>query len=111
MKNKDVTDYIKNATEEQIAIMKELRKLIFSVVPEVNEQYKWSRPVYAIGKDFCYIKTAKKHVSFGFFEYGKMITNKDKIEGTGRNMRHVKIKEVSQIAALHIGKMIKEVLA
>lgn len=109
--NKDVSNYIDTAAAEQVAILKELRRLVLATVPGVTEQYKWSRPVYALEKDFCYIKTAKKHVSFGFFEFGKIKTNKDKIEGTGQNMRHVKIKDVSDIAELEIGEMIKEVLA
>ena len=110
MKNKDVSSYIDDAAAEQVALLKELRKLIFATVPEVLEQYKWSRPVYALEKDFCYIKTAKNHVSFGFFEFDKIQTNKNKIEGTGKSMRHIKLNNIKQIDELQVGQMIKEVL-
>lgn len=110
MKNKEVTAYINNSSEDQIEILKELRELIFSIVPKVKEQYKWSRPVYALDKDFCYITTTKKHVTFGFFEFGKVETNKELLEGTGKQMRHVKINDLPQISDLKLSEMIREVL-
>ena len=108
--NKDVTKYIESASEQHQEILKELRKLIFSIEPNANEQYKWSRPVYGLEKDFCYFKTTKKHFTLGFFEFDKISTNKNLIEGTGNSMRHIKLNSVSDIKDLQIKKMIKEVL-
>lgn len=108
--NTEVTTYIQNSAEDQIVILNELRDLIFSIVPKVEEQFKWSRPVYKLEKDFCYIKTTKKHVTFGFFEFEKIKTNSKLLEGTGKQMRHIKINEASQVVAFRLDKMIEEVL-
>lgn len=108
--NSDVTQYIENAAEDQIEILTELRSLIFSTVPEAKEQFKWSRPVYATSKDFCYIQTTKKYVTLGFFEFDKIKTNSHLIEGTGKSMRHVKITKLSDISDFQLAKMIQEVL-
>jgi len=108
--NKEVTTYIENAEESQQKILADLRKLILSVDPNTNEQYKWSRPVYSIEKDFCYLKTTKKHVTLGFFEFDKISTNKHLIEGTGKSMRHVKLSSVNEIKEFQIKKMLNEVL-
>jgi len=108
--NKEVTTYIENAEESQQKILADLRKLILSVDPNTNEQYKWSRPVYSIEKDFCYLKTTKKHVTLGFFEFDKISTNKHLIEGTGKSMRHVRLSNVNEIKEFQIKKMLNEVL-
>lgn len=108
--NPQVTNFITTAPENHQPILSELRKLIRSVAPDAREQFKWSRPVYGLEKDFCYFQTTKKHVTLGFFEFNKIITNKDKIEGTGKSMRHVKLNSVKDITDLKIKKMIEEVL-
>lgn len=108
--NQEVSSFIENSAENHKEVLSELRKLIFSIVPNVNEQYKWSRPVYAVGKDFCYLKTTKKHVTLGFFEFNKVKTNSHLIEGTGKAMRHVKISTKEEIVGFELKKMIEEVL-
>ncbi|SIQ32793.1 DUF1801 domain-containing protein [Maribacter ulvicola] len=106
----EVNGYIENSTDNNKEVLNVLRALIYELVPSVNEQYKWSRPVYATEKDFCYLKTTKKAVTLGFFEFGKIKTNCHLIEGTGKTMRHIKIKNVEEIEKFDINKMIKEVL-
>lgn len=107
--NVEVTKYIAAAANHQ-ALLQALRELIRSIAPDAEEQYKWSRPVYALEKDFCYLKTTKKHVTLGFFEFDKISTNKHLIEGTGKSMRHIKLSTIDQIEELQIATIIKEVL-
>ena len=108
--NLEVTAYIERSPEDQGAILSKLRTLIFSISSEVSEQYKWSRPVYAIDKDFCYLQATKKHVTLGFFDFQKIETNAHLIEGTGKSMRHVKLKNSTQIETLKLKEMLLEVL-
>ena len=108
--NQEVTTYIENSKETNQAVLNSLRELIFSLVPNANEQFKWSRPVYTTDKDFCYLKTTKKAVTLGFFEFDKIKTNNHLIEGTGKSMRHIKIKTIEEIEQFGISEMINEVL-
>lgn len=108
--NTQVTSYIEQSAENQQEVLIQLRKLILSSAPKINEQFKWSRPVYAIEKDFCYLKTTKKHVTLGFFEFEKIITNKHLVAGTGKSMRHVKLNHVKDIEEFKISQMIVELL-
>ena len=94
--NTEVSSFIHNSPDHQKEILEALRSLIFSTVPNVNEQYKWSRPVYVLEKDFCYLKTTKKHVTLGFFEFDKIKTNNHLIEGTGKSMRHIKVSDLKK---------------
>ncbi|WP_109301220.1 DUF1801 domain-containing protein [Aquimarina sp. AU474] len=108
--NQEVTTYIENSEENNKGILHKLRELIFALIPNVKEQFKWNRPVYANDKDFCYLRTTKKAVTLGFFEFDKVKTNSHLIEGTGKSMRHIKIKNVDEIEEFEIKKMIDEVL-
>jgi hypothetical protein len=108
--NQEVTKYIEKAIEPHQGLLLELRKRIMSIVPDATEQFKWSRPVYGLEKDFCYLQTTKKHVTLGFFEFDKIKTNKNLIEGTGKSMRHIKLSSIDDIHAFQIEKMLEEVL-
>lgn len=108
--NQDVTRYIKNTAENHQNILSKLRKLILSEAPKATEQFKWSRPVYALEKDFCYLQNTKKHVTFGFPDYHKISTNTYLIEGTGKSMRHVKLTQVKDIDDFKIKQMLTELL-
>ncbi|CAN5379033.1 hypothetical protein BH23BAC3_BH23BAC3_19740 [soil metagenome] len=95
--NTKVTDYINSAPEDQKKIMGILRRLIHQSVKNVSEEYKWSRPVFCSDKDFAYLKTAKKHVTLGFFNFEKINDKDNQLEGSGKEMRHVKIKSMNDV--------------
>jgi hypothetical protein len=95
--NKQVTNYINQAPDEQKKIMESIRKIIHESVKGVEEEFKWSRPVFKAAKDFAYFKTAKAYLTLGFFNYQKLDDPDKLLEGTGNDMRHIKIKKLSDI--------------
>ncbi len=68
-----------------------LRSLVLSN-GQLKEEFKWSMPVYTKnGKDVCYIKDTKNGANIGFTK-GAMLNDATNIlEGSGKDMRHVKI--------------------
>jgi hypothetical protein len=105
--NNDVTAFINAAPEEQKQIMETLRNLIHESVTGVEEEFKWSRPVFKKGKDFAYLKTAKNYVTLGFFHFQNLNDPDGLLEGTGKDMRHIKIKKAADIDQ----RMLKEWVA
>jgi hypothetical protein len=95
--NEHVTNYIEEASDEQKVIMKKIRQLIKKAVPSVEENFKWGRPIFTATKDFAYLKTAKAYVTLGFFNFEKIKNDLHLLEGTGKDMRHIKIKKASDI--------------
>lgn len=91
-----VTDYIEKAGERK-EIMQALRQLIHENVPNVTEEFKWGRPVFKATKDFAYLKSAKAYVTLGFFNFQKLNDEHNLLEGTGKDMRHIKLKSVAEI--------------
>ncbi|HEY1115111.1 MAG TPA: DUF1801 domain-containing protein [Chitinophagaceae bacterium] len=105
--NEQVTRYINEAPPKQRQIMEVLRQLVHDSVPGVQEEFKWGRPVFRSGKDFAYLKTAKAYVTLGFFKFDRLRDEHGRLEGTGKDMRHIKLKTVQDMD----GELLKEWLA
>ena len=105
--NEEVTSYIIKAPEEQQEILNKLRQLISQTVPLATEQIKWSRPVYGTKKDFCYLVSNKKHVNLGFMNFKNIKDEHGLLEGTGKNLRHIKLHSKKDIKKSVFKKMIK----
>jgi hypothetical protein len=95
--NKQVTEYISQAADQQKKIMEIVRQLIHENAGQVQEEFKWSRPVFRKERDFAYLKTAKAYVTLGFFNFQKLEDPGKLLEGTGKDMRHIKLKSVDSI--------------
>ncbi len=108
MKNSEVNDFIAKANEGQQELLSDLRTLITKAVPNSEELYKWSRPVYATAKDYCYLATTKKYVTLGFFDFEKIEDPQNLIEGTGAKMRHIKIAKKEDIQAELFTSMLQQ---
>lgn len=95
--NEQVNAYISKAPEGQRAILERLRQLIHKSTNGVEEAYKWNRPVFRAKKDFAYLKTAKGYVTLGFFDFRKLDDPGHLLEGTGKDMRHIKLKKAEEM--------------
>jgi hypothetical protein len=95
--NQQVTNYIDNAPADQKEIMNTIRTLIHQSVQNAEEEFKWSRPVFRTKKDFAYLKTAKNHVTLGFFNPEKINDPQNLLEGTGKDMKHINIRHINDI--------------
>ena len=71
-----------------------LRSLVFAVAPEAVEEIKWNRPCYSNGKGmFCYLHSTKSYATLGF-QNGAAHADPERIlEGTGKDMRHIKFRQ------------------
>ena len=102
--------YFKSLAPKLAKCAQKLRKTIFEVEPNATEQLKWSQPCYGKAKDVCYISGAKDHITFGFFHGTELDDPHGKLEGTGKGMRHVKIKDAGNVDA-PVEQLIKDAFA
>ena len=87
---KDLTDYAK--------------ALIQDIMPEVVE-LAWPKQnivSYGVGpkkmsEHFCYIALFKERINLGFYYGADLPDPHNLLEGTGQNMRHVKISSTKQL--------------
>ena len=85
-KPKDVDSYIANSGREARPKLKEIRKIIKSTIPKVEEGISWGVPFYKYHGVLLGFAAYKNHVSFGFCvvlqsEDRKMLKKKGYITG------------------------------
>ena len=76
-----------------------LRGMIRAVVTDAIEEIKWGRPCYSFESGlFCYLYTTNTHVALGFQCGSELDDPDDVLEGTGKDMRHIKLKVTDDIS-------------
>ena len=75
------------------AVIAALRKRMKYLVPSATEFVNpWGLPTFEAKEPFAYLMVAKKHVTLGF-HYGTSLADPHKLlEGTGKDLRHVKLR-------------------
>jgi hypothetical protein len=90
-------------------IVRGLRELIQDVVPEVAETVNpWGIPTFELNGPMCYFMVATKHITFGF-PRGTSLTDPHRLlEGTGKNLRHVKLRNVEDLRREGLRELVGE---
>lgn len=88
-----------------------LRRLILRADPELKESIKWGNPVYEKKEKVCYLAATRAYVSLGFFSGAGLSDPDQLIEGTGKKMRHVKVRHVDDIHSQQFTAWVKEAVA
>lgn len=83
--------------------------MIIEATPELQEFVKWGAPTYvANGKNAVCNMIYKDHVNLGFFQGARM---KSKLlEGTGKGLRHVKVRRLEDIGGREFTRLFREVV-
>lgn len=93
----------------QRPVLDRIRSVIFDAVPDAVEQFKWGRPCYsADNRLFCYLHTSRGHATLGF-QHGASLSDPGKrLEGDGKDMRHIKLRSVDDIDEACFRSMLTE---
>ncbi|WP_431241400.1 YdeI/OmpD-associated family protein [Flavobacterium sp. P21] len=98
--NKDVTAYIEKMADFAKPILNNLREIIFSTCPEVEENIKWGTPHYSYKGDHLVMMGGfKQHCSFSLYK-AELMKDKDiqTSVATGKKFGYMdKIKDVSEL--------------
>ena len=109
-KAKDVDSYIANSGIEARPKLKEIREIIKSTIPKVEEGISWGVPFYKYHGILAGFASFKNHVSFGFCEI--MIQGKDRemLEKKGyiTGKKTIQIKFDQKVPAIVIKQILKE---
>ena len=93
------------------AVAGALRSLILEAEPDLSEAIKWGNPTYEKTGRVCYLAANKDYVSLGFFNGASLTDPLGRIEGTGKKMRHVKVRTLTDIRADQFADWIRESVA
>lgn len=93
-------DVVSGSSSEVEKIARRLRELILDVYPDVVE-VPWPKQRivgYGVGpkkmsEHFCYIGVHRNHVNLGFYYGAELSDPAGLLEGTGKKLRHIKIRD------------------
>lgn len=108
-------EVIAEAPEEMQTIAQALRTLIADVMPGVTE-VPWAQQKiagYGVGpkkmsEHFCYIAPYAKNVHLGFMYGADLLDPENLLEGTGKVMRHIKIKSLDDVERLAVRNLVEQ---
>lgn len=95
----------------EAAVARALRALVREVGPSLTESLKWGQPVYAGARNVCYVAAEGDHVKLGFFRGAQLPDPTDLLEGTGKEMRHVKVRSVEDAQGDALQALAREAVA
>ena len=92
----------------------QLRRLVTEVMPEVVE-VPWPKmrmASYGVGpkkktEHFCYISAQKNDVNLGFYYGAELPDPEGLLQGTGKLLRHVKIREATIIGSPALRRLLE----
>ena len=105
--NNLVDEYIEKQKSPQKEILQRVRKIFNKTLPSGKEKMKWGVVTFSEGK--FYIAAMKECVHVGFAITGLSKEEIDLFEGSGKTMKHKKIRSIDDINEDNLVKLIKMV--
>ena len=83
------------------------RALVRKVAPKSRELLNpWGLPIFEWNGALCYLMVGKSHVTFGFPRGTSLRDPTRLLKGSGKNLRHVKLREVSDVHDANLKQLI-----
>lgn len=101
-----IDEYVAQKGAELGDVAQGLRRLMKELVPSTTESVNpWKIPTFESNGPMCFFTIAKKHITFGFL--GTSLPDPaNLLEGTGKNLRHVKLRTKEDLRAPGLKKLI-----
>jgi len=86
-----------------------LRRLVKKAVPKSQEAVNpWRIPTFDFHGPICFMMAGKNHITFGFPRGRWLYDSAKLLEGTGKNLRHVKVKDAAQLNEPGLRELLQE---
>jgi len=86
-----------------------VRRLVKQAVPGAREAINpWGIPTFDYHGPLCFMMVGKHHVTFGFPRGTSLSDPAGLLEGTGKNLRHVKVVEAAQLQDAKLRELLRE---
>ena len=108
---KTVDSWMSRLEPDQRPVAEAIRKLVLEADPDLSEAIKWGSPTYEKQGRVCYLAATKSYVSLGFFNGAGLTDPHGRIEGTGKKMRHVKVRALGDIDPDRFAAWVREAVA
>ena len=97
-KNLKKSAYVRDENPELRKVVRGLRSFVMKCVPGADETVNaWGIPTFEWKAPFCFFMVGKNHVTFGFHSGTSLHDPEGLLEGTGKNIRHVKLRTLDDV--------------
>jgi hypothetical protein len=101
-------EYLRDKNLRLEEVVTRLRALVKKSVPKVKEGVNpWHIPIFESNGPICYYMAGKNHITLGFIRGTSLPDPEGLLEGTGKNLRHVKIKSVDDLNRKGLGELLR----
>jgi hypothetical protein len=106
-KPQSIDECLKDYPAKLQALAQDLRELVKTQVPEAKESVNsWGIPTFSLIGSFAFFLIAKSHLSLGFALGTSLQDPHHLLEGTGKNLRHVKIRTPEDLSQPGLAELI-----
>jgi hypothetical protein len=103
-----IDEYVEKAGKQK-DVVKGLRALVKRTIAGCEEYVNpWKIPSFDSNGAVCGLMTGKEHVTFIFLRGAALPDPEGLLEGTGKSVRHVKVRTVADVKRLALKKLIVE---
>jgi hypothetical protein len=90
--------YVQDDNPALLKVVRGVRSLVKATVPGTKITVNsWGIPTFQTKDPFCFYMVGKNHVTLGF-HYGASLDDPEGLlEGTGKNLRHVKLRTMEDL--------------
>jgi hypothetical protein len=104
----EIDAYIHRKNPHLEDVAQTLRATVKKVVPTSMETVNpWGIPTFESNGPFCYFMVGKNHVTLGFLRGTSLKDPEGLLEGTGKNLRHIKVRSAKDIGAKGLIELIR----
>jgi hypothetical protein len=102
-----IDGYVERKNPKLKPVVDAVRALVRKAVPKSREAINpWGLPIFDWNGTLCYLMVGKNHVTFGFPRGTSLRDPTKLLQGTGRNLRHVKLRQVSDVHDANLKQLI-----
>jgi hypothetical protein len=102
-------EYLAGQAPRNRDIIRVLRKFVKRVAPQLQESVKWGNGCWVQEKvPVAYVYSAPDHVQFGFFAGSALKDPDGLLKGAGKFVRHVKVRNPTDIAETAFGALLRQ---
>jgi len=103
-----IDEYVSRKEVTLREVAQGVRQLMRKTVPSVRESVNpWKMPTFESNGPMCFFTIGKSHVTFGFLRATSLPDPEKLLEGTGKNLRHVKLRSPEDLRNPALKKLIK----
>lgn len=92
-------------------VARTLRSVIRAEAPALTETIKWNNPFWVGREDVLCLQCYADHVNLGVLQGAKLADQFPELEGTGKEMRHVKVPSPQVARSGNVRRLVRAAVA